>query len=83
MAEVPERGEVLGRRDASLAGVRAMSAKTCPPCERHGWHIDHVRPVSSFPPGTAPSVISALSNLQPLWAIDNLRKAKRCEVGSA
>lgn len=47
--------------------------------ENYGkWHIDHVRPVSSF------NITSyhcedfkkcwALSNLQPLWAIDNKRK---------
>lgn len=32
------------------------------------WHIDHIRPLSSFPVGEETQVINALSNLQPLWA---------------
>lgn len=45
------------------------------------WHIDHVRPRNSF------SFVSAddssfrecwaLTNLQPLWATDNIRKGAR------
>jgi hypothetical protein len=38
------------------------------------WHIDHIRPISSFSADALPSEISALSNLQPLWAKDNQRK---------
>ena len=47
------------------------------------WHIDHIRPVSSF------NITSydcedfkkcwALENLQPLWAIDNMRKHAKWE----
>ncbi len=37
--------------------------------DNHGeWHIDHIKPVSSFDKDTPPSVVNALSNLQPLWA---------------
>jgi len=32
------------------------------------WHIDHIKPVSSFDKDTLPSVVNALTNLQPLWA---------------
>lgn len=32
------------------------------------WHIDHIKPVSSFPIDTPMNVVNALSNLQPLWA---------------
>jgi hypothetical protein len=41
-----------------------------------GWHIDHIKPVSAFVKEgiTDPKIICALSNLQPLWAEDNLRK---------
>lgn len=39
-----------------------------------GWHIDHVRPISSFPIGTPLSVINELCNLRPLWACENLSK---------
>jgi hypothetical protein len=46
--------------------------------ENYGeWHIDHRRPVSSF---TLPEQVRecwALTNLQPLWAADNLKKGSR------
>ena len=32
------------------------------------WHIDHIKPLSSFNEDTPPDVANALSNLQPLWA---------------
>lgn len=40
------------------------------------WHIDHVKSISSFVSEgvTDVSVINAMSNLQPLWAFDNLSK---------
>ena len=48
---------------------------------KNGWEIDHVRPVSAF------NIVShdcqdfkecwSLSNLQPLWAVDNQRKGKK------
>jgi hypothetical protein len=38
------------------------------------WHIDHIKPVSVFDPETDVSIVNALENLQPLWAIENLRK---------
>jgi len=35
----------------------------------HGeWHIDHIKPISTFHPNTPQSIVNALSNLQPLWA---------------
>lgn len=45
----------------------------------YGWHIDHIKPIKAFAEGgvTDPKVINALSNLQPLWAIDNLRKSAK------
>lgn len=44
--------------------------------ENHGeWHIDHIRPVSSFDKDTPPYIVNALSNLQPLWAKDNRNKS--------
>jgi len=42
-----------------------------------GWHVDHIRPVSSFPLDTPLTVINALENLQPLWARDNLSKGAK------
>lgn len=42
-----------------------------------GWHIDHIRPISSFPIGTPLSVINELMNLRPLWWRDNLSKGSK------
>lgn len=45
--------------------------------ENHGeWHIDHIRPVSSFSKDDKISDVNALSNLQPLWKKDNFTKGK-------
>lgn len=50
--------------------------------DNHGeWHIDHVKPRSSFA-YTSPECPDfaecwALSNLQPLWARDNIRKGAK------
>jgi len=42
--------------------------------ENYGhWHIDHVRPVCSFQPDEWES-INHYTNLQPLWANDNIQK---------
>lgn len=45
------------------------------------WHLDHIRPVASFSFATADDPefrqCWALSNLQPLWAIDNIRKGAK------
>lgn len=50
--------------------------------DNHGeWHIDHIRPRASFA-YTSPKCPDfkecwALSNLQPLWASDNIRKSAK------
>lgn len=37
--------------------------------ENYGeWHVDHIKPIANFTSNTLPSIVSALSNLQPLWA---------------
>ena len=43
------------------------------------WHIDHIKPVSKWlDEGVqCPSIINAISNLQPLWAVDNLSKSNK------
>ena len=46
---------------------------------RHGWHLDHKKPISRFLEQgiTDPKIINALSNLQPLWASENLSKGAK------
>ena len=41
------------------------------------WHIDHKKPISRFDKETKINIINALSNLQPLWAKDNLSKGNK------
>lgn len=41
------------------------------------WHIDHIKPVSSFDKSEKMSIINSLDNLQPLWAQDNLKKSNK------
>ena len=48
--------------------------------ENYGdWHIDHRRPLASFDLADRAQVLVAChwTNLQPLWAVDNLRKGAR------
>ena len=51
----------------------------------HGWHIDHIKPLASFDLTDRQQLLEAChyTNLQPLWAKDNLTKkdsieTKRC-----
>jgi hypothetical protein len=43
---------------------------------RDEWHVDHINSIKSYVDDgvTDPKVINALSNLQPLWVEDNLKK---------
>jgi len=46
----------------------------------HGWHIDHIRPCASFDLTDPEQQKQCFhyTNLQPLWAIDNIRKG--CKI---
>jgi len=45
----------------------------------HLWHIDHIRPVSSFNLSDPVQVSECfnIKNLQPLWAVDNIKKSNK------
>ena len=50
--------------------------------ENYGeWHIDHIRPVASFSGASEEELkqMNHISNLQPLWAIDNIKKGDKWE----
>lgn len=42
----------------------------------HGWHVDHKKPLASFDLTDPAQFDQAChyTNLQPLWATDNIRK---------
>lgn len=49
--------------------------------QNHGeWHIDHKKPLSTFDLTDRVQFLQAshYTNLQPLWAVDNLRKSNKC-----
>lgn len=44
-----------------------------------GWHIDHIKPISSFADEFLRDAFH-YTNLQPLWAIDNLKKGSKIDA---
>ena len=50
--------------------------------ENHGeWHVDHIIPCTSFDLTDPKQQVKCFhyTNLQPLWALDNLKKGQKCE----
>lgn len=46
---------------------------------RGGWHLDHIRPLSSFDLTDPEQLKQAVhfTNLQPMWEVDNIRKSNK------
>jgi hypothetical protein len=42
-----------------------------------GWHLDHITPLASAKDKEEIIKLNHYTNLQPLWAIDNLKKGGR------
>jgi hypothetical protein len=48
-------------------------------CKKAAWHVDHIIPCSSFDLTDSEQQKKCFhyTNLQPLWAIDNLKKSNK------
>ena len=47
---------------------------------RNGWHIDHIIPLSLAETEQEMLILCHYTNLQPLWAIDNIKKSNKTIV---
>lgn len=47
----------------------------------HGWHVDHIKPCTKFDLSDPEQQKACFhyTNLQPLWAIDNIKKSNKWE----
>lgn len=80
------RSSVLGYTSQELAAhMEAQFLDGMTWANAGDWHVDHIKPIASFfqEGVTDPAVINDLSNLQPLWAEDNLRKGSKYSASAA
>jgi len=67
--------DMLGYTAAQLKHHIEKQFKESMTWENYGeWEIDHIRPLTSFDMNAEPSEVNALSNLQPLWKEENMKK---------
>lgn len=69
--------DILGYDQSKLMERLEMNFKEGMSWDNYGeWHIDHVKPISRFlSQGVSdPKIINALSNLRPMWGLENLSK---------
>ena len=52
----------------------------CKLCSKEYLKSYHIMPLSRFPKETPLSEVNALSNLQPLWAFENLSKNNKMPI---
>jgi len=81
-----EFNEIVGCSGAFLANWLAQSFTAGMSWENHGeWHIDHIRPCASFDLTDPEQQKQCFhyTNLQPLWAKDNLAKSDNWEPSAA
>jgi hypothetical protein len=70
--------QLLGCSIAELRAHLAKQFKTGMSLENHGqWHIDHIVPLASAQTQQDIERLCHYTNLQPLWAIDNLKKGAK------
>lgn len=91
-AAIRNRGYYKGARTTEILGADWLEIKTH--LEGHfldgmtwenrsEWHIDHIRPLASAKTEDELIALCHYTNLQPLWAADNLRKGARYEKSSS
>lgn len=74
--------EILGyTQDEFISHIESQFKDGMSWDRRSEFHVDHIRPIKVFLDEgvTDPKIINALSNLQPLWAHENLSKGARFE----
>ena len=78
--ERSEMEEIVGCDKKTLRSYLEAKFKPGMNWRNHGkWHIDHIKPLSKFNPKNLRDIKKAnnYTNLQPLWAIDNLKKSNK------
>ena len=72
--------EIVGINFKDLVGYLEKKFKPGMTLSNYGkWHIDHVKPVAKFDLTISGELEKCFhyTNLQPLWAVDNLKKGKK------